>query len=174
MTPAAAVRPLLSPHAWTVLALTAGGALGVNARYWLGALVARWFGSRFPWATVGINVTGSFAIGLAAMVLAERRWGDPHLRIFAITGFLGGYTTFSSYMLETITLWERGDRREALANLVGSVALGLAAVLLGVALGRRLASPRAPTPTHEARVERRVEAVGAAEAGREPLDAPAA
>ena len=167
MTPAPSAGGAVPPAAWTVLALTVGGALGVNARYWLGLLAARWFGARFPWATVGINVTGSFAIGLVAMVLAERRWGDPHLRVFAITGFLGGYTTFSSYMFETITLWERGDRRAALGNLFGSIALGLLAVALGMALGRRLVGSPAPSPAHEARVERRVEAIGAAESGGE-------
>ena len=165
MTPTPPSGGAVPPAAWTILALTVGGTLGVNARYWLGLLVARWLGARFPWATVGINVTGSFAIGLVAMVLAERRWADPHLRIFAITGFLGGYTTFSSYLFETITLWERGDRRAALGNLFGSLALGLLAVLLGMALGRRVAGPPAPSLAHQARVERRIGAIRDAESG---------
>jgi len=123
-----------------VLVLSAGGALGVNARYWLGVLMARWTGPRFPWATVAINVSGSFAIGIGAVALAAR-WPGPMARLFVVTGFLGGYTTFSSFAFESLTLWERGDRALSTANTFGSVAAGLAAVVLGVAAGRAIVGP---------------------------------
>ena len=124
--------------AWArVLVLSLGGALGVNARYWLGVLMARWTDPRFPCATVTINVTGSFAIGFLAVVLAHR-WPHPLGRMFIVTGFLGGYTTFSSFTYESLQLWEDGRTRLSLANTVGSVAAGLAAVALGVALARSL------------------------------------
>jgi fluoride exporter len=118
-----------------VLALSIGGALGVNARYWLGVLITRWAGHRFPWATVAINVSGSFAIGFLAVILAYR-WPHPMGRLFVVTGFLGGYTTFSSFTFESLKLWEDGEKGLSMANTFGSVAAGLAAVTLGVALGR--------------------------------------
>ena len=122
--------------AWERIAvLSIGGALGVNARYWLGVLMARWTDPRFPWATVLINVTGSFAIGFLAVILAYR-WPHPLGRLFVVTGFLGGYTTFSSFAFESLKLWEDGEKGLSLANTFGSVAAGLAAVVLGVALGR--------------------------------------
>ena len=151
-----------------ILILTLGGACGVNARYWLSLLLARWVGARFPWATVLINVSGSFLIGLGAMVLAVK-WPHPYVRIFAMTGVLGGYTTFSAYMFETFTLWERGDRTLALVNVVGSVVLGLLAVGAGVATGRWLAEPPVLTQTKAATItiDHRLEGVGEALAGSE-------
>ncbi len=114
------------------------GSLGVNARYWLGVAMTRWVGTRFPWATFPINVSGSFAIGLLTMLLS--RWlPHPHARLLVVVGFLGGYTTFSSFSLEAMTLWERGETWSCLGYLVGSVAAGLAAVVLGAAVGRVLA-----------------------------------
>ena len=120
-----------------ILVLTLGGALGVNARYWLGLAIGRWAPPGFPWATVLINVSGSFAIGLGAVLLAAR-WPSPLVRLFLVTGFLGGYTTFSSFAFESFDLWERGERSLSAANAVGSVAAGLLAVVLGVGLGRAI------------------------------------
>ncbi len=119
-----------------VAVLSVGGALGVNARFWLGVVIKRWAGPPFPWATVTINVTGSFAIGFLAIILAHR-WPDhPLARLFLVTGFLGGYTTFSSFAFESLELWEDGEKTLSAANTVGSVIGGLVAVVLGVALAR--------------------------------------
>jgi CrcB protein len=121
-----------------VLALTIGGSLGVNARYWLGAWMSRWTSPQFPWATFTINISGSFAIGFLTMLLA--RWlPHPTLRQAVVVGFLGGYTTFSSYSYETLTLAERGELIRAAGYAVGSVVLGLVAVVSGVVLGRAVA-----------------------------------
>ena len=118
-------------------ALSAGGVLGVNARYWLGYWMNRWVSPQFPWATFVINVSGSFAIGFLTVALA--RWlPHPHVRLLVITGFLGAYTTFSTFSQESVTLWQRGEPALALVNLVGSVAAGLVAVLLGIGLARGL------------------------------------
>ncbi len=118
-----------------VAALSIGGVLGVNARFWLGVAINRFASSQFPWATFTINVTGSFAIGLCTAILA--RWlPHPHARLLIIVGFLGGYTTFSSYSMESLALWERGERGLCLAYLIGSVIAGFAAVVLGTVLGR--------------------------------------
>jgi fluoride exporter len=126
---------------WTkVIVLSIGGTLGVNARYWLGIWINRWASPQFPWATVVINVTGSFLIGFLTIVLA--RWmPHPNIRLMVITGFLGGYTTFSTFENDALTLWERGEGRLMAANVIGSVTVGFVAVLLGTALARGLAEP---------------------------------
>jgi fluoride exporter len=125
-----------------IAALSLGGVLGVNARYWLGLWVNRWASQTFPWATFLINATGSFAIGLLATLLV--RW-LPHenARLFVITGFLGGYTTYSSFAYESLTLWERGERGQSIAYISFTVLAGFVAVFLGVALGRELTVQRA-------------------------------
>lgn len=123
-----------------VAMLSVGGALGVNARYWLGFWINRWAGPRFPWATFSINVSGSFAIGFLTMVLA--RWlPHPNVRLLVLVGFLGGYTTFSTFAIESLMLWERGEPGRSISYVVGSVAAGLAAVVLGVGLARALTLP---------------------------------
>jgi CrcB protein len=129
-----------------VAMLSAGGALGVNARYWLGVWMNRWADPQFPWATFTINVSGSFAIGFLTTALA--RWlPHPNARLLVLTGFLGGYTTFSTFEIDSVTLWNRGERVATLAYLVGSVVAGFVAVVLGIALARDLLIPsweRAP------------------------------
>ena len=128
--------------AWSrVLVLSLGGALGVNARYWLGVATARWTDPSIPFATVTINVTGSFAIGFLAVILAHH-WPHPLARLFVVTGFLGGYTTFSSFAYESFQLWEDGRRGLSIANAIGSVLAGLVAVVLGVAIARSTIGPR--------------------------------
>jgi fluoride exporter len=125
---------------YRVVVLSVGGVLGVNARFWLGVAINRWTSSQFPWATFTINITGSFAIGLCTALLA--RWlPHPYARLLVVVGFLGGYTTFSSYSMESLTLWERGERGLCLAYLLGSVVAGFVAVILGAILGRGLAQP---------------------------------
>jgi CrcB protein len=123
-----------------VLVLSLGGALGVNARYWLGDWMSKWASPQFPWATFTINVSGSFAIGFLTMVLT--RWlPHPHMRLLVLTGFLGGYTTFSTFAFESANHWERGERGVSLTYMAGSVAAGFVAVVLGIALARNLFIP---------------------------------
>jgi fluoride exporter len=122
--------------AWRqVFVLSLGGVMGVNARYWLTVWMARWSDPRFPWATFTINVSGSFAIGFLSTVLTARL-PHPYFRLLVLVGFLGGYTTFSSFSLEALVLWERGDWGRAVGYVVGSVAMGLMGVVLGVVLAR--------------------------------------
>ncbi len=128
---------MLRVEGWYQVALlSVGGSLGVNARYWLGVAINRWLGPQFPWATMAINVSGSFAIGLLMVFLS--RPPSPHLRLLLVVGFLGGYTTFSSFSWESLVLWERGERAHCVGYVVGSVGAGLVAVVLGTALGRGL------------------------------------
>src|SRR3954447_24546891 len=134
-----------------ILALSTGGVLGVNARYWLGYWFSRWVTHQFPWATFVINVTGSFAIGFLTVALA--RWlPHPNVRLFVVVGFLGGYTTFSTFAFESLTLWERGEVGLSLTNMAGSVAAGFVAVGLGFGLARTLTIPAEGRATKSARV----------------------
>ncbi len=122
----------------TWLAVAAGGAVGSLARFWLAAAMTMLTGPRFPWGTLLINVVGSFVIGLvAAVTLTPARIAmHPDLRIFLMVGICGGFTTFSAFSLQTLELLQSGDTSPAMAYVAGSVALCLAAVWGGWALGR--------------------------------------
>lgn len=121
----------------TYLWVALGGAAGAAARYG----VAQWAGARwgwtFPWGTLVVNVTGSLAIGLL-MALLIGRGADPAYRLLLVTGFLGGYTTFSAFSLETLSLLETRRYGEAALYIGGSVLLGLVACFAGLAVGRLL------------------------------------
>jgi len=120
----------------TYLLVVIGGGLGSLSRYVAGAAVMSRFGSRFPLGTMVINVTGSFLIGLLMTLLTERQ-PHPYWRPLLVIGFLGGYTTFSSFEWETYSAVRDGGFWIGLANVVGSVGLGYAAVWLGALLARR-------------------------------------
>ena len=110
-----------------------GSALGGMARYWCSGFVARLFGEWFPWGTLIVNVSGSFVIGVfAALSAAEGPFLiPPEMRIFVMVGICGGYTTFSSFSLQTFALWREGEWFWAGANSVLSFVLCLLAVWLG-------------------------------------------
>jgi CrcB protein len=119
------------------LLIAAGGALGSVGRYWFSGVVARQFGETFPWGTLLVNISGSFAIGLFA-ALADpggRRAIGPTGRQFLMYGVCGGYTTFSSFSLQTLELLRDGQWFRAGANTAASVALCLLAVWLGYIAG---------------------------------------
>ncbi len=120
----------------TVLWVGLGSALGGMARYWCSGLVARLFGETFPWGTLVVNVVGSLIIGFfAAMTGPDGRWlVSGSARQFVMLGLLGGYTTFSSFSLQTLTLVEDGEWLRAAGNVGGSVVLCLTAVWIGHAL----------------------------------------
>jgi len=122
----------------TALAIAVAGAFGALARYGLDGWISRRAPTSFPWGTFAINVTGSFLLGLAFVLMTERFRPDPWLRSAVTIGFLGAYTTFSTFSLETYRLIEDGAYGLAFANVVGSVAAGLTAVYAGVVLGRAL------------------------------------
>lgn len=110
-----------------------GGGLGSMARFAFSGLIARQFGETFPWGTLLVNVSGSFLIGLfATLTSPEGRWLVPGLwRQFFMLGICGGYTTFSSFSLQTLRLAEEGQWFKAGANSVLSLVLCLLAVWLG-------------------------------------------
>lgn len=120
-----------------------GGALGALARYGVTVWVqARLPLSSFPWGTFVINATGSFVLGLVATLLAERVLTSPHIRPLVTIGFVGAYTTFSTYEYETARL---GTSWQAIGNMVGSVFVGYGCVWLGIGVAHWLAAhgPRA-------------------------------
>jgi len=108
-----------------------GGASGSLVRYVLGTAIMARLGARFPVGTLVINVSGSFLIGALMTLLTERLQPHPNWRLLLVVGFLGGYTTFSSFEWETLTLVKDGGRWLGLLNMVGSVAFGYMAVWLG-------------------------------------------
>ena len=115
----------------------AGGGVGSLARYLVGSAVAARFGARFPIGTMVVNVTGCFLIGLLMTLLTERWQPHPNWHLALVIGFLGGYTTFSSFEWETFAAVRSGGSWIGVANVVGSVTLGYAAVWLGAILARR-------------------------------------
>ena len=123
----------MSLYLWIAL----GGALGTVARFALSGLVAHHVGETFPWGTLVVNVSGSFVIGFFATVVGPegRFLVGPAPRHFVMTGILGGFTTFSSFSLQTLTLVREGDWLRAGANAAGSLVLCLFAVWLGHIIG---------------------------------------
>lgn len=113
-----------------------GGALGSGARYLVNAGAARWLGVAFPWATLFVNIAGSFAMGLLVEYVILKHNGSPELRTFLATGILGGFTTFSAFSLDVATLADRGDVALAAIYVVVSVAVSIAALYTGIALAR--------------------------------------
>lgn len=110
-----------------------GGAIGTVGRYWLSGVVARLVGETFPWGTLLINVTGSFVIGFFATLTGPdgRVYAASSTRQFVMTGIFGGYTTFSSFSLQTLNLANDGEMLRAGANVGLSVVLCLLAVWAG-------------------------------------------
>jgi CrcB protein len=127
---------LLSSNVQTVLWISLGSVLGANLRYWLGGWIAQRWGAQFPYATLLINLTGSLIIGFFITLISGRFLVDPRWRIFFAVGFLGSYTTFSTYTYESVMLLMAGNWAPGLFNLFGSALLGALAVILGMALGR--------------------------------------
>lgn len=117
-----------------LLHVVLGGGIGAGLRYLTNVGALRLFGPGFPVATLVVNVLGSFLMGLLVEVLAQR--GGQRLAPFLMTGVLGGFTTFSAFSLDTMTLWQRGETWLALAYVAGSVVLSLAAIALAMHLFR--------------------------------------
>lgn len=121
-----------------------GGALGSVGRYWLANVIESRAGGVFPWGTLAVNVSGSFAIGfLAAFAGSVGSFGSPGFRLFLMVGVCGGYTTFSSFSLQTLNLLRDGEWLNAGGNILLSVVLCLFGVWLGYLAGAALNSSKA-------------------------------
>ena len=123
-----------------VIAIVVGSVLGGCARYFVSGAIARRLGETFPWGTMTINVTGAFLIGIFGALATHpgSAFAAPGPWLFAVTGFLGCYTTVSSFSLQTLTLARSGEPMHALGNIVFSVGLCLTAVTCGFLLADRI------------------------------------
>ena len=120
-----------------LLIIAIGGAIGSVARYLASGFVHRFSGAVFPWGTMAVNLAGSFLIGFL-WELFDRTAATPNARLLVFVGFLGGFTTFSTYSLETFNLMRDGEYRLALYNVVASNVLGIALVFAGFMVSRYL------------------------------------
>jgi CrcB protein len=121
-----------------LIAIAAGGALGSLARYGMSSAVYAWLGRGFPWGTLAVNLLGSFLMGLLFVLLIERLSWAPEWRGAILIGFLGAFTTFSTFSIETLNLLEEGAMLGAFLNMVLSVWLCVLVCWAGVILGRSL------------------------------------
>ena len=121
------------------LIVAAGGALGAMARYGTDSMVNRWAGLGFPWGTVTVNLVGSLVLGLLIGAAVHGLHLGQEMRALIVTGFLGAFTTFSTFSLNTVTLLERGDTGAALGYVLGSVVFGVGLFFIGLRAWRLLA-----------------------------------
>lgn len=121
-----------------LLFIGVGAFFGANLRYLISGWVALRAGLLFPYGTMIVNFTGSFMLATFVAWSANQSGLDPRLRLLLVTGFFGAYTTFSTYAVESIALFQSGNWLGALANVIGSNLICLVAVLIGLAVGSRL------------------------------------
>jgi CrcB protein len=123
---------------YTYIAVAIGGALGAMSRYWLSTLVETYNSSSFPYGTFLVNVIGSFLIGVCFIVFVEKLHLVDQWRPLLVIGFLGALTTFSTYSLDALLLFQQGHYNTALLYVVSSVLLSLFAAYSGIQLTRVL------------------------------------
>lgn len=122
----------------TIIQVALGGAVGAVGRYLSGVAATQLMGRGFPWGTIFVNIAGSFLMGVLIVVLAKK--GGTQFAPFFQIGVLGGFTTFSSFSLDTVALYERGQADLALTYVLASVVISLSAIALGLWLTRSLMS----------------------------------
>jgi CrcB protein len=120
----------------TWIAVGLGGALGAMARHGVGLIAMRLLGPGFPWGTLTVNVAGGFAMGLFIAWLTAREPQTALLRSFVAAGLLGGFTTFSAFALEAVTLWRDRSASAAALYVAASVILSIGALMAGTAAGK--------------------------------------
>ncbi|HEV2320835.1 MAG TPA: fluoride efflux transporter CrcB [Gammaproteobacteria bacterium] len=123
---------------WNYVAVAMGGIVGCCARYGVSQAVQVFYGRSFPLATLAINVSGCLAMGFLFYLTLERVSVSPSLRVAILTGVLGGFTTFSTFAMETLLLMEDGETAYAVLYVLLSVGLGVAAAFLGAYLARSI------------------------------------
>lgn len=120
----------------TIFAIALGGAFGAVGRHYLAGAITRSFGDGFPFGIFVVNVLGSFLMGLCITLLAAKFETSPDLRAFLTVGFLGAFTTFSTFSMEVVMLFERGEWTSAVLYAGGSVLLGVVGLVLGMTMGK--------------------------------------
>lgn len=131
-------KVVVSKDMETFLLISLGAMFGANLRYWVGVWAAGRLGTSFPYGNLIINITGSFILGFFMTLAVDRLLLDPRWRIFFAVGFLGSYTTFSSYTFESLSLIMENQWLPGLFNLFGSAFLGGVAVFLGIIAARAI------------------------------------
>jgi CrcB protein len=121
-----------------VVAIAIAGAVGTLSRYWLSGFVQRLTGAAFPWGTFTVNMLGSFLFGLVWSLAEERMLIQAETRIIILTGFMGAFTTFSTFAFETSNFLRDSQWLLALGNVAGQIVIGVICMLLGLAIGRAL------------------------------------
>ena len=124
----------------TILAIASGGAIGALMRYGVNISAMKLWGADFPWATMIVNISGSFMMGVLIALFAYFWQPSESLRVFFITGLLGAFTTFSTFSLDVATLWERSNYIASAAYIGGSVILSVTALFAAMALVRGFVS----------------------------------
>jgi CrcB protein len=119
-----------------IVLLSVAGVAGTLARYWLSGFVQRLCGAGFPWGTLAVNVVGCLLFGFFWTLAEERLLISPQTRVIVLIGFMGAFTTFSSYAFETAQLLSGAEWYQALANIAVENVVGIVAVFLGFAIGR--------------------------------------
>ncbi|MFV2034504.1 MAG: fluoride efflux transporter CrcB [Halocynthiibacter sp.] len=119
---------------WTIFQVALGGAIGATGRYLTGVATLRFFGPGFPWGTLVVNSLGSVLMGMLVVVLAHK--SGTRLAPFLMTGVLGGFTTFSAFSLDALTIYERGQLGLAGVYVAGTLVLTLGGIALGITLTR--------------------------------------
>ena len=122
----------------SVLWVALGGAVGSMARFGVNMAAPRFLGQSFPWATLTVNIVGSLLMGFLVSFLAEKYADQPDLRLFLLTGVLGGFTTFSAFSLDVLNLVQRGEAAMAFVYAMASVLLSIIAVFAGFMMSRAL------------------------------------
>ena len=130
-------EPDVHPRPDVLAVIAAGGVLGVAARYGLGRAIPRAHGA-FPWATLWINISGSFVLGVFIVIVLERLGSSRYLGPFFATGFVGSFTTFSAFSVETDLLIKDGHIATAAAYVASTLVAGLLSAWLGICVGRLL------------------------------------
>lgn len=124
----------------TIGVVALGGAIGATMRYGVNVGAVYYLGHGYPWGTMIVNILGSFLMGIMIGKFAQMEQVSPELKTLLTTGFLGAFTTFSTFSLDFITLSERGEYIQATGYLLGSVLLGILALALGLWIMRSFAS----------------------------------
>lgn len=127
---------MMSSLGWFAIAL--GGALGATARFAMSHHIYQWFGREFAWGTLSVNVLGSFVMGFVAIMLVDKFAVSTEWRAFIMVGFLGAFTTFSTFSFETMQYIQVGELNKAMLNIAVSLVSCLVSVWLGLMLGRQL------------------------------------
>jgi len=124
----------------SLLAVASGGALGAVGRHGVNSLALHFFGEHFPWGTLGVNVIGSFLVGVIVTIF-DHYWTPPeHIRYFLVTGMIGAFTTFSTFSLDLIDLWERQQYVWLAGYALSSIILSVGAIILAFILTKSVIS----------------------------------